>query len=149
MRKVVVGAQVSMDGVMFAHAAPVYPTVRELLDKLAIPISNEHTERIGEKAREHGVYVQTGSMLEENGRWPGRRLQHDLPDQTRRAELQIPEGEPLDSVRGPHQPARSSRVRRAALSGGGHADRAHRLRDLLRLAVPGAIRQLAANGPRC
>jgi hypothetical protein len=29
----------------FAHAAPVYPTVRELLDKLAIPIPNEHTER--------------------------------------------------------------------------------------------------------
>ena len=55
----------------FAHAAPVYPTVRELLDKLAVRIPNEHTERIGEKAREHGVYVQTGSMLEEDGRWPG------------------------------------------------------------------------------
>jgi len=55
----------------FAHAAPVFPTVRELLDKIAVPIPNEHTERIGEKAREHGVYVQTGSMLEEDGMWPG------------------------------------------------------------------------------
>jgi formamidase len=55
----------------FAHAAPVFPTVQELLDKLAVPIPNEHTERIGEKAREHGVYVQTGSMLEADGKWPG------------------------------------------------------------------------------
>jgi formamidase len=55
----------------FAHAAPVFPTVRELLDKIAVPIPNEHTERIGEKAREHGVYVQTGSMLEADAAWPG------------------------------------------------------------------------------
>jgi predicted amidohydrolase len=55
----------------FAHAAPVFPTVRELLDNLAVPIPNEHTERIADKAREHGVYVQTGSMLEEDARWPG------------------------------------------------------------------------------
>jgi predicted amidohydrolase len=55
----------------FAHAAPVFPTIRELLDTLAVPIPNEHTERIGTKAREHGIYVQTGSMLEEDARWPG------------------------------------------------------------------------------
>jgi formamidase len=55
----------------FAHAAPVFPTVRELLAKLAVPIPNEHTERIADKARQHGVYVQTGSMLEEDARWPG------------------------------------------------------------------------------
>ena len=35
------------------------------------------------------------------------------------------------------QPARPARLRRAAVSGGRHADRQHRLRDLLRLAVPG------------
>ena len=29
----------------FAHAAPVYLTVEELLDKLAVPIPNEHTDR--------------------------------------------------------------------------------------------------------
>jgi predicted amidohydrolase len=55
----------------FAHAAPVFPTVRELLDRLAVPIPNEHTERLHVKAREHGVYVQSGSMLEQDARWPG------------------------------------------------------------------------------
>ena len=29
----------------FAHAIPVYPTAKELLEKLAIEIPNEHTER--------------------------------------------------------------------------------------------------------
>ncbi|HTF37656.1 MAG TPA: nitrilase-related carbon-nitrogen hydrolase, partial [Blastocatellia bacterium] len=48
----------------FAHAAPVFETVAELIEKLAIPIPNEHTERIEQKAREHGIYIQTGSMLE-------------------------------------------------------------------------------------
>lgn len=56
----------------FAHAAPVFATVRELLATLTVPIPNEHTERLLDKAREHGVYVQTGSMLEEDDRWPGR-----------------------------------------------------------------------------
>ena len=55
----------------FAHAAPVFPTVAELLDKLAIPIPNEHTEALERKAREHGIYIQTGSMLEVDPRWPG------------------------------------------------------------------------------
>jgi len=55
----------------FAHAAPVFPTVRELLQKLAVPIPNEHTGRLAQKAREHGLYIQSGSMLEEDPRWPG------------------------------------------------------------------------------
>jgi len=55
----------------FAHAAPVYPTARELLDKLAIPVPNEHTERYVEKAREYGIYVQTGTFLERDDRYPG------------------------------------------------------------------------------
>lgn len=54
----------------FAHAAPVYFTVEELLDRLAVGIPNEHTERIGAKAKELRVYVQTGSMLEVDPRWP-------------------------------------------------------------------------------
>jgi predicted amidohydrolase len=54
----------------FAHAAPVYPTVPELIDRLAVPIPNEHTERLEKKAREHGVYIQSGSMLELDPRWP-------------------------------------------------------------------------------
>ena len=55
----------------FAHAAPIFPTARELHDKLAVPVPNEHTERLVLKAREHGVYIQTGSMIEADPRWPG------------------------------------------------------------------------------
>jgi predicted amidohydrolase len=55
----------------FAHAAPIYETVEELLDKLAVPVPNEHTERYQKKAREHGVYIQTATFLERDSRWPG------------------------------------------------------------------------------
>lgn len=55
----------------FAHAAPVFATVGELLDKLAVTIPNEHTDLIARKAAELGVYVQTGSMIECDDRWPG------------------------------------------------------------------------------
>ena len=55
----------------FAHAAPAYSTARELLDRLAIPIPNEHTERYVEKARELSVYIQTGTFLERDDRYPG------------------------------------------------------------------------------
>lgn len=54
----------------FAHAAPVFPTAAELLEKLAIPIPNEHTERLEQKAREHNIYIQSGTMLETDRRWP-------------------------------------------------------------------------------
>jgi formamidase len=55
----------------FAHAAPVYETARELLDKLAVPIPNEHTERYAAKAREHGIWIQTGTFLESDDKYPG------------------------------------------------------------------------------
>src|SRR5437899_559810 len=55
----------------FAHAAPVFPTVEELLQKLTVPIPNEHTEALARKALEHDLYIQSGSMLEEDPRWPG------------------------------------------------------------------------------
>jgi predicted amidohydrolase len=55
----------------FAHAAPVYPSVEQLLDKLAVAIPNEHTDRLQDKARQHDIYIQTGSMLEVDPRWPG------------------------------------------------------------------------------
>lgn len=55
----------------FAHAAPIFPTVEELLDHLAVPIPNEHTQRYEEKARELGVYIQTGTFLESDEAWPG------------------------------------------------------------------------------
>src|SRR5437868_6607563 len=56
----------------FAHAAPVFATVDELLQKLAVPIPNEHTDRLHAKAREYGIYIQSGSMIEVDPRWPGR-----------------------------------------------------------------------------
>lgn len=54
----------------FAHAAPVFPTVAELLEKLAVQIPNEHTALLEEKAREHDIYIQSGSMLEVDPKWP-------------------------------------------------------------------------------
>lgn len=55
----------------FAHAAPVYFTGAELREKLAVPIPNEHTERYAARARKLGVYIQTGTFLEVDARWPG------------------------------------------------------------------------------
>ncbi len=55
----------------FAHAAPVYDTLAELREKLAIEIPNEHTDAILEKCREYGLYIQTGSMLETDSKYPG------------------------------------------------------------------------------
>src|ERR1041385_1461371 len=55
----------------FAHSAPVFVTAAELIDKLAIPIPNEHTERLQQKAKEHDLYIQSGSMREADPKWPG------------------------------------------------------------------------------
>ena len=55
----------------FAHAAPIFPTLEELRRKLAVPIPNEHTELLEMKAREHNIYIQSGSMLEVDLKWPG------------------------------------------------------------------------------
>jgi predicted amidohydrolase len=55
----------------FAHAAPVYATVGDLIDRLAVAIPNEHTDRLERKAREHDIYIQSGSMIECDPRWPG------------------------------------------------------------------------------
>jgi formamidase len=55
----------------FAHAAPIYPTVDELLDTLAVSIPNEHTQRYHDKAKQLGIYIQTGTFLETDSQWPG------------------------------------------------------------------------------
>jgi predicted amidohydrolase len=55
----------------FAHAAPVYETPAELADKLAVELPNEHTDRYHKKARELGVYIQTGSFLEVDTKYAG------------------------------------------------------------------------------
>lgn len=55
----------------FAHAAPAYASVDALLEHLAVEIPNEHTERLQARARQHDIYIQSGSMLERDARWPG------------------------------------------------------------------------------
>src|SRR3954463_11052499 len=55
----------------FAHAAPVYAAVGDLLRNLTVQIPNEHTDRLAAKAREHQIYIQSGSMLEEDPNYPG------------------------------------------------------------------------------
>lgn len=54
----------------FAHAAPVYESLRELRRKLGVEIPNEHTDRFTEKARQWNVYIQMGSMLEIDRKYP-------------------------------------------------------------------------------
>lgn len=54
----------------FAHAAPVYPTAGELRRHLTVPVPNEHTGRYADLARSLGVYIQTGTFLEEDPAWP-------------------------------------------------------------------------------
>jgi predicted amidohydrolase len=48
----------------FAHAAPIYDSVRKLRDRLAVPIPNEHTDRYVAVASRHGCYIQTGTFIE-------------------------------------------------------------------------------------
>jgi predicted amidohydrolase len=55
----------------FAHAAPVYAGAEELISKLAVEIPNEHTDLLTQKAREHNIYIQSGSMLEIDPKWKG------------------------------------------------------------------------------
>src|SRR6476660_664506 len=55
----------------FAHAAPAYVTLGEIREKLAVPIPNEHTERLHAKAKEHQIWIQSGSMLEADSKYPG------------------------------------------------------------------------------
>jgi len=55
----------------FAHAAPIYLTPQELLNKLAVHVPNEHTDRYVKKAIEREVYIQTGSFLEADPKYPG------------------------------------------------------------------------------
>ena len=54
----------------FAHSAPVFPTVKELKGKLAVEIPNEHTERLIAKAAEHNIFIQSGSMIEYDAKYP-------------------------------------------------------------------------------
>jgi predicted amidohydrolase len=55
----------------FAHTAPIYETVQELADRLAVPVPNEQTDRYHAKSRDLGVYVQTGTFLEVDAAYSG------------------------------------------------------------------------------
>ncbi len=55
----------------FAHAAPVFEKLADLRDRLAVEIPNEHTERLTAKAKEHNIFIQTGTMLEVDAKYPG------------------------------------------------------------------------------
>lgn len=54
----------------FAITCPVYSTAEELLEKLAEPVPNEQTDRLLAKAKEHGAWIQCGSQIEVDPRWP-------------------------------------------------------------------------------
>ena len=90
----------------FAHAAPAYLTLKELRDKLAVPVPNAHTEKLRAKAKEYSLYIQSGTMLETDLKWP-ECLQRHVSDRGRRNCVQIPQGQSLDSLRGPYEPTRS------------------------------------------
>ncbi|AKS42969.1 nitrilase-related carbon-nitrogen hydrolase [Wenzhouxiangella marina] len=55
----------------FAHAVPIHDRVERLYEDLAIEIPNEHTEVYHRLARKHGCYIQTGTFLERDERFPG------------------------------------------------------------------------------
>ncbi len=55
----------------FAHSAPIYETVAELREKLAVEIPNEHTDRYVVKAKQYDLFIQTGSFLESDPKYPG------------------------------------------------------------------------------
>ncbi len=55
----------------FAHTPPIYETREALLDKLAVEVPNEHTDRYQAWARKHGCWIQTGTFLERHPDYPG------------------------------------------------------------------------------
>ncbi len=55
----------------FFHAAPIYLTASELHEKLAVEVPGVILEPYLAKAKELGIYIQTGTFLERDPRWPG------------------------------------------------------------------------------
>jgi formamidase len=54
----------------FAHAAPIFDSVSKLRERLAVEIPNEHIDRYQTLCRQYGCYIQTGSFLEIDPRYP-------------------------------------------------------------------------------
>lgn len=55
----------------FAHTPPVYLEKEDLIRHLVVSLPNEHTDAYIKKAREHDLYIQTGTFLEHDPAWPG------------------------------------------------------------------------------
>lgn len=55
----------------FFHAAPIYTTAKELHEKLAVEAGDVLPPYLA-KARELGIWIQTGTFLERDPRWPGQ-----------------------------------------------------------------------------
>ncbi len=55
----------------FAHSVPIHDSAARLFEDLAVELPNEHTDVYERLARKHGCYIQTGSFLERDDRFPG------------------------------------------------------------------------------
>ena len=49
----------------FVMAAPAYATVQELRDRLALPLENEHIDRLARLCAKLGVFIQCGTFIEQ------------------------------------------------------------------------------------
>ena len=54
----------------FAHTEPIHTTARELRNKLAVPVPNEHTDKYAAICKKYGCYIQTGTFLEADEAYP-------------------------------------------------------------------------------
>jgi predicted amidohydrolase len=54
----------------FAHAVPIHDDPAKLLADLAVEVPNEHTEAYAKIAKKYGCWIQTGSFLERDDRYP-------------------------------------------------------------------------------
>ena len=100
-----------------------------------VPIPNEHTDRLARKAREHGIYIQSGSMIEVDPRWPDVVFNTTCligPEGLLYRYRKVNPWIPYEVHASPHD---IEGYRRSAVSGRRYADRPDRLRHLLRLAV--------------
>ena len=107
----------------FAHAAPCYFTTAELDEHLAVEIPNDHTDAYQRFSRKTGCFVQTGSFIERDPKYPGALFNTTCligPDGILSKYRKVNPWIPWEVHTSPH------RCR--------HRDRQARLRDLLRLA---------------